>query len=348
MARTEGPTTATAGQRRHWRFEVVADGLDVTPSAMEVAKRVGNNALFDADGAPLSAEAAEKASTWRSHHSFSGRCSLRQEASEANNIHTTTAATAVDYDDWSVGFHLRSATADPHMLVSVAPRYFPYAGASSFMPPADNSSKQETVNGSDGSNGSSSGEVVGAAKVPFLSAPSAEEQGIYIRRMLETPLIYEEPYAISVECNARGLFVWSDQWAIHGKRIATTCIVPSGRGGGGGDDNINTDIKTEGFVKLSWWMPRHTAASEAAHQQQTPVASVAVSLGGYSSEGTLDTSANTNGSSPSSSSASGSVVQWQQVFETTLELEDALAGTAAFVPYVTMIEAGESVRIIIQ
>ncbi|KAG5493145.1 hypothetical protein GH5_01882 [Leishmania sp. Ghana 2012 LV757] len=342
-----------------WGFDAYAEGLSTTPNtdgapladttAKEGAaapprclcKQNQNRDVFDVQGNLLNTSEAHSATTWRTHHAFSGRCALVNEATAAGGAaaHCFTAPDWAEqawtaYQSWSVAFRLRSITTDePHILLSVAPAYFP---------------SLVTVTG-----GTREADAATLASLP--GAPSAEEEVIYNKRMLETPLIWEEPYALSVECTPNGVFLWSDHWGIFGKRVADHCMEVR-RGA----------ARQSGMAKLP--SPGPPLASAAADERPAPTIYDAALRLRWSATGTGNQSS-TDGVPASAATPTLSVELklasadeagrtaattcvegvgedlWQHLVNLPLPL-DEVARKAAFRPYVTLMEGGDAVELL--
>nr|CCD13041.1 unnamed protein product [Trypanosoma congolense IL3000] len=203
-----------------WVFESAAQGLHM--ERRRLLKPNGIHNLIDINGAPFkcAADAAE-ATLWRTHHAFSGRCGIGEAA--GNNAEQSdsygglhddigangppTSHTAENYRDWTVNLHLRSYSAEPHVLVSVAPHCLPSRGkGSSFV---------DSVYAKD----------EGACRWPRDWGPQTkEEQSAYDAAVLGTPLIWEEPLVLSVECTTAGMFLWSEDYEMYGEKVADRCF----------------------------------------------------------------------------------------------------------------------------
>nr|CCM14805.1 hypothetical protein, conserved [Leishmania guyanensis] len=342
-----------------WGFEAYATGLSTTPNRLgapltgvapegdaaapprHLCKQNRNNDLFDAQGKLLNAVEARSATIWRTHHAFSGRCAL------VNPTATTSGVAAQSfgapgwaeqawraYQSWSVGFHVRSVTAnEPHILLSIAPAYFPNLV----------SATGETR------------EADAATRASLPCAPSMEEEVIYNKRVLETPLIWEEPYALSVECTTRGVFLWSDHWGIFGKKIADRCLEM--RQGG---------ARRSGMATLP--SPDPSPSSAAVDEKLAPTAYDAALRLRWSITDTGNKSSTESGSAKAVSAtlsvelkaitgdvAAGAAATtrganvreefWQHLVDLSLPLDD-VAYKAAFRPYVTLMEGGDSVELL--
>ncbi|KAL7696281.1 hypothetical protein NQL31_005723 [Lotmaria passim] len=326
-----------------WAFEAYAEGL-VTAAAVEpeaaekpprqLHKTSRNNDIFDVDGKPLAASKRHEATTWRTHHSFSGRCALVKPAAydgwsgEANGAAPTcppypsgpswAEQAWAAYQSWSVTFSLHSATADePHILLSVAPAYFPLLS----------SPTGETL----------TPDAKTLASLP--AAPSAQEQKHYNNRLLDTPLIWEEAYALSVECTPRGLFLWSDHWELYGKKILDRCLevqkgAPRPAGDAVVDFSVNQPLRSySGAVRLRFNAADVERGAEEGADSHPAV--LAVDIQTPASQVSL----------AASTTKGAEEVQWQHVVDVPLPM-DALARKAAFRPHVTLLESGDSVAII--
>ncbi|CBZ30271.1 conserved hypothetical protein [Leishmania mexicana MHOM/GT/2001/U1103] len=345
-----------------WGFEAYAEGLSTTPNrhgaplagvapqegeAAPLApprylwKKNRNNYLFDAQGKLLGAAEVHNPTIWRTHHAFSARCAL-----VSPTVPPTGGAGAQSfgapgwaeqawtaYQSWAVGFRLSStATDEPHILLSVAPAYFPNLV-------------------------SATGEIhkANAATLACLPcAPSAEEEDLYNKRMLETPLIWEEPYALSVECTTHGVFLWSDHWGIFGRKIADRCL-----------EVRQGEAKRSGIPTLP--SPDPSPSSAAADEEVAPVVYDAALRLRWSTAGTGSQSTTDGGSSravvptlsvelkTSGDAAAGGAATtreekvgeelWQHLVDLPLSL-DEVACKAAFRPYVTLMEGGDSVELL--
>ncbi|KAH9577563.1 hypothetical protein LSM04_008303 [Trypanosoma melophagium] len=265
----------------HWVFERIADGLFLGPRRplRHLCKSHRRGIMLDRSGVPLTADNTAAATTWRSHHAFSGRCGLyldQQRESEQqrerkeeernekqehvqNSVNrngggdvpqpetvwegggeTIVSQSPDDYCTWIADFHFFSTSDEPHVLLSVAPHYAPLQG---------NTTEEESI----------------------WRPPTQEEKEIYDKRMLETPLIWEEPMTLSVDCTANGMYLWSEEWGFFGEKIADTCFEERGQRCAGNNYRNNTrgmqqqeeeeqqEKSYEAFVRLSW---RMTAAGE--------------------------------------------------------------------------------------
>lgn len=316
-----------------WAFEAYAEGLRTTLAEAKASsepprqlhKTSRNNDLFDAAGKPLAAHELHNVTTWRTHHAFGGRCALvkAQEGKESDAAVAVASRTGPQrwaeqawaaYQDWSVSFSLRSTTAEePHILLSVAPAYVPLLS----------SPTGETL------------EADAATLSSLPAAPTAQEQQHYDNRLLDTPLIWEEAYTLSVECTPRGMFLWSDQWELYGKKIADRCLevqkkpeMPVDA-----DDAAVAGAALQTFaaaVRLRF----HAPSSDDASSKLTP-AVLAVDL--QESPALTDVK--------SSAAKRVDDAMWRHVMDIPLPL-DALARRTAFRPHVSLLESGDSVELI--
>ncbi|EKG05011.1 hypothetical protein TCSYLVIO_003923 [Trypanosoma cruzi] len=235
-----------------WVFDRVADGF-LFPGRRQLSRLHQRNAILDSNGMTLTGDLAAEATTWRSHHAFSGRCGLsvkrspephdnRDEARRNGggdvphpekmfpSYECIISRSPNDYRAWAVDFHLQSTSEEPHVLLSVAPYYAPL--------------QSNLVEG-------------GRSWRP----PTTEEQEMYDKRMLETPLIWEEPMTLSLDCTNNGMFLWSEEWKIFGEKIADNCFSRRSQSRGG-DDSVDQmggvsgvrEGPYEAFVRLSWRM----------------------------------------------------------------------------------------------
>lgn len=304
---------------------------------LRVFKPDSNRTLFGVDGKPLTAEEASVASTWRSHHAFSARCApfARNSGDGAEKGCGTPELTLSACRDWTVDFRVRSAEADPHVLLSVAPYYLP--------PTTTAFGVQDSV----------------AAALPAqpTTAPllptSVEEKTHYDQRMLGTPLIWEEPYTLSLECTKAGLHVWSDHWQLFGRKIASVGLTAVGKETSSTtpppqptpSSPASAVPQYEGYVRLRWHRvgdAQTVANKESAHSGDKAVVSVSV--------GTLrsgDASSQCAGANAKEqTSLSGPPLEWQLVHETNVDLDGDGVARALFVPYVTLLEGGDEVSIL--
>lgn len=323
-----------------WAFEAYADGLSVTaPGAeskttsappQELHKTSRNNDLFDASGKPLAPDAVHDVTTWRTHHAFGGRCALVHQTPQsvhedsASNAAAATHAPAYPsgpswaeqawtaYQNWSIAFHLHSVTAEePHILLSVAPAYFPMLS----------SPTGETL-------------VPDAATQDSLpAAPSAEEQQHYNNRLLDTPLIWEEAYALSVECTPRGMFLWSNHWELFGKKISDRCLEVEKHSA------VEAPLQSYNAGVRLRFNSTSAAALATNAEATTTVASTPVLA--------VDLRAPASLPQPLAVAISkeGDEALWQHVMDIPLPM-DAIAHKSAFRPHVTLLESGDSVHII--
>lgn len=356
----------------HWVFDQAAPGLivsklrkwwntthggDASVGGEESSRAVwlrkvhNSNVLFDSTGSrELSKEEACALTTWRSHHAFSGRCMLSKPPEEKHA--TTTAAAKSDseavgsarivtdseaYRHWEVRFLLRSTNEEPTTLLSVAPYYLPYSAAIDLL---------------------SNAPAVKEGLCKGWTSPSADNRRQYDKRIMETPLIYEEPYTFSVECTPQGMFLWSDHWKLWGDKIAPRCYEAgtftlnptTGSSTPGGPTRVSGH---QSYVRLQWRVdpPTDGASSTAA--------TLSVSLGqtchdsvqgvAFHASSTpprtpisVDTDVNHTSTSVSSPSSD---FYWQNVYSTKLDIEDH-ASHALFVPYATLMEGGDQVILI--
>ncbi|RNF27021.1 uncharacterized protein Tco025E_00705 [Trypanosoma conorhini] len=235
-----------------WSFDRVAEGL-LFSDLRQLSRRHPQDAMLDVNGVPLARGRATEVHTWRSHHAFSGRCGLsvkrptepsdNREAARRNgggdvpnpekmssSHECTFSRSPDDYRAWEVDFHLQSTSETPHVLLSVAPQYLPLQSS-----------------------------VVESGR--SWCPPTAEEQEMYDKRILETPLIWEEPMTLSVDCTTNGIFLWSDEWRMFGEKIADRCFsrrIQSHVGEYSVDNTGPRSVVREGpyeaFVRLSWRM----------------------------------------------------------------------------------------------
>lgn len=218
----------------------------------------GPSQFLDETGKAISsAEAADAATTWKTMNSFSGRCGLAKPnsmtrfTSNQSDVRRADISTVAplwlsrspkDYREWSVQFYLRSSVELPSILVSVGPYFYPYASEIDLMGPR--------------------GRIQ-----PFSPIPStAQERYQFDRKMLQTPLIWEEPYTMSVEVNKDGTFFWSDTWELFGVKAGDEGMQDSETGIRFGDIAAilqrSIDFETmpgldarphyEAFVRLDW------------------------------------------------------------------------------------------------
>ncbi|CAD2215768.1 hypothetical protein AGDE_15201 [Angomonas deanei] len=158
-------------------------------------------ALLNRDGGVMTEEEAERETTWRTHHSFTAQFCL----TEAQEGHAGVPATHVSsYDEWSADLTCEQTggdgeDVDPHLLLSIAPYYVPFQG------------KVDRSGGDDR----------GGHQLVHV-APNEEEERRFLQSMLETPLIWEETGVLSLECNRRGLFVWSEEWKHYGRPLSAS------------------------------------------------------------------------------------------------------------------------------
>lgn len=325
-----------------WGFDAFADGLstaakdsdspDTAAPPQQLHKHYRNNDLFDAGGKLLDAETAHHATTWRSHHAFSGRCALvspiaaadqQQQQRRAFHVPAWAEQSWSAYQSWSAGFRLRSVAADePHILLSIAPAYFPNLVSAT----------------------GDTREADAATLASLPCPPSAEEEAIYHHRVLETPLIWEEPYALSLECTPHGLFLWSDQWGIFGKKVADRCLevrsdpsVSPGTGDAAVEGASSAQPCFAAALRLHW---RAGAGGSSAGTPAAPTQpTLTVELQ------TVEADAATTGSTTSVTTERGGNAVWQQVIELPLPL-DGVSAKAAFRPYVTLMEGGDSVELL--
>ncbi|KAG5468212.1 hypothetical protein LSCM1_02189 [Leishmania martiniquensis] len=342
-----------------WGFDAYAEGLAALPnsdgvsladftSEREVAapprylcKQNRNGDVFDAQGNLLSAAEAHSATTWRTHHAFSGRCAFVKETAAAGGTTAPcfTAPTWAEqawtaYQSWSVVFRLRSVTTDePHILLSVAPAYFP---------------NLVSITGE-----TRKADAATLASLP--GAPSAEEEAIYNKRILETPLIWEEPYALSVECTPHGVFLWSDHWGIFGKKVADRCMEARQEGEKRSGmaklfspdsplssmeaDELSAPTVYDAALRLRWNATDAGAESSAdgvPARTVTPTLSVELKTASDNEAGGAAVTTRTKGAGQD---------LWQHLVELPLPL-DNVARKAAFRPYVTLMESGDAVEVV--
>ncbi|KPA82196.1 hypothetical protein ABB37_03318 [Leptomonas pyrrhocoris] len=324
-----------------WGFEAYSEGLETTAGAeskisveppRELHKTSRNNDLFDVSGKPLTASDMQDATTWRTHHAFSGRCALVKPAEKGKSNGNSRDATAESpppqrsrpswaeeawaaYQNWTIAFRLRSTTAEePHVLLSVAPAYFPLLCS----PTGEMSAPDaETL-----------------ASLP--AAPSSQEQEHYNHRLLDTPLIWEEAYALSVECTTRGMFLWSDHWELFGKRIADRCLevqtkpkeIAEVAAAATAEGAASPPLQSySSAVRLRF---KSLPSTEAAAEPHPPVLTVDVQAAGSVVSGATNWVDN---------------AVWQHVADVPLPM-DALAQRSSFRPHVTLLESGDSAEIL--
>ncbi|ESL11780.1 hypothetical protein TRSC58_00462 [Trypanosoma rangeli SC58] len=208
--------------------------------------------MLDVNEVPLASEHAIEAYTGRSRHALSGRCGLAVRrptekhdyrnaarrngsgdapAPEMSLSHEYTILRSPDdYRTWEVDFYLQATGENPRVLLSVAPHYLPFQSRD-------------------------------AESGRFWRPPTAEDQEMYDKRMLETSFIWEEPMTLSVDCTTNGIFLWSEEWIILGEKIADKCFSRRIQGRGGDDRVDNASLGSvvregpyEAFVRLSWRM----------------------------------------------------------------------------------------------
>ncbi|CCW60579.1 unnamed protein product [Phytomonas sp. EM1] len=360
-----------------------------------IAKCVSSKTLFDAGGRLLSLSAAGFATTWRTHHAFSARCGimLSQKAAHASSgvvptDHSNSKQTEkVDdrivicgdelpfrgtpswmlrsprfYRKWKIDLYVRSTCADPHILISVAPHYYAYGNGKEMPSDGEERLHLPTEQNDDEENA-------------MIWPCNMEAKAMYDKRILETPLVYEEPYAISTEFGTNGMFLWSDHWERYGEQVSDHRLQPffskedslyqaplplsfilsssdQKRGavekdiGRNGRTVENTPLGYQGLIRLQW---STVGLRSDTQPHNTSVATLSVFVGANppqgaqtSEPGTPSEAAN---SSPKDLKFSGKDIEWQHAFDTTLEL-DPEASNLLFVPYATLLECGDEVLLL--
>lgn len=204
-------SSVTHGIKRLWMAET--ETFNEWNPPRWIAKQEGNE-YFNPEGEAVSQSAPSIASTWQTSSAFTGRCGIVRTnavagailagsdelvASNSFVVPRWLSRRPVDYSKWSVEFYLRSNAAMPSILLSVGPYYFPYCCSLDLVP-----KNRQSIQ-------------------PYEPLPSTEEgRHSHTHRVLQTPLIWEEPHTFSVEANAKGLYLWSDQWETYGKKISET------------------------------------------------------------------------------------------------------------------------------
>ncbi|KAG5493907.1 hypothetical protein JKF63_01739 [Porcisia hertigi] len=327
-----------------WGFEEYAEGLSIftekydapltgtTPEGGSAAplppprhlyKQNRNNDLFNAQGKLLNTTEAQGATTWRTHHAFSGRCALVNLSAPADDAvsHPLNPSSWAEqawtaYQNWSISFHLRStATDEPHILLSVAPAYFPNLVSST----------------------GERHEADAATLASLPCAPSAEEEVMYNKRILETPLIWEEPYALSVDCTPHGVFLWSDHWGIFGQKISERCLEL--HADNAGENETATMPFYDAALRLRW----------NANGAENPSSTDGVCVRGVTPTLTVELKKTSDNAADGATSTARVEKMKQEVWQHLIDLPlplDYVALKAAFRPYVTLMEGGDSVELL--
>lgn len=336
-----------------WAFEKIADGLflrhgSAAPSDASAAasklprillKKSGSNDIFDAHGKPLGSDEQQQATTWRSHHAFSGRCAIVDVAPLAEHAgpqhveqqqHQASEETPQSllwvqhtwqaYRLWDAQLKLQATAAEePSFLVSVAPYYYPYNGGKEYNSDAAFQSSEAGT----------------SARDIDLLTPSVEERVMYDRRLLETPLIWEEPYTLSVECSPRGVFLWSDQWSLYGKKIADHCLIKRDSGARISTSAPNDNggkVEYEGAVRLQWSIENTPVDQTGSTTATLTVATAVPEMPGGDDHHCGEATSPQEG------------LRWMMVAELPLPLQN-LSARAVFVPHVTLMESGDSAEL---
>lgn len=147
-----------------------------------------------------------------------------------------------DYTEWRVDLYLRSESENPSMLISVGPFFCPYAtelGVLSdvlsvpedrflLFPPTRGKTprRHSSFSPEKARSVSASPKSCGQHLSPFCFfspfPPTSEERQCFDKKMLYTPLIWEEPFTVSAEVNAKEISVWSEFWELYGQRVSST------------------------------------------------------------------------------------------------------------------------------
>ncbi|CBH10593.1 hypothetical protein, conserved [Trypanosoma brucei gambiense DAL972] len=222
--------------KKCWVFDCAAPGLYCEPRRL--LKPFSTDNILDATGRAFeTVEDGLKATTWRTHHAFSARCGLTSVTRSDSTTcgkgveESSVSRSPEDYREWHADFHLRSPSAEPHVLLSVAPHYLPSRGSGN----ADDGRKMEVV----GSRG---------RWLKPWRPQTAEEQAAYDAAVLGTPLIWEEPLVLSLDCTADGVFLWSEDHGIYGEKVANRCF--ERHSSDAGDDSA--EFKQEAFLRFRW------------------------------------------------------------------------------------------------
>ncbi|KPI87486.1 hypothetical protein ABL78_3435 [Leptomonas seymouri] len=327
-----------------WAFEAYAEGLvtmvdaesDVSEKPpRQLHKTSRNNDLFDASGKPLMASDMHDATTWRTHHAFGGRCAIIKpfvedgkgksspdSRAERCSPHPSGPSWAEQawaaYQSWSIAFRLRATTSEePHILLSVAPAYFPLLT----LPTGEaREPDAETL-----------------ASLP--AAPTAQEQKHYNNRLLGTPLIWEEAYALSVECTPRGMFLWSDHWELFGKKIADRCLEVQ-------EKTKEVDEASSAVVAEGTASPHRQSYSGAVRLRFNVQHSTDATAEPHPPSLAVDVQAPVSLVNPGVGTANwADNAMWQHVRDIHLPM-DALALKTSFRPHVTLLEGGASAEIL--
>lgn len=176
-----------------------------------VSRVLASDGFTDSKGKPLTENEAQKITTWRTYNSFSARCGVAKvhgvtqfglSISEVRVAEISSlmplwlSRQPADYRSWTVEYYLRSSAELPSILVSVGPYFYPYTSEIGLL-------------------------RRGRPLRPFDPLPaSPEERNTFDRKMLQTPLIWEEPYTVSVELNHEAILLWSDTWEVFGQRLS--------------------------------------------------------------------------------------------------------------------------------
>ncbi|CCW66601.1 unnamed protein product [Phytomonas sp. Hart1] len=360
-----------------------------------IAKCISSKTLLDVNGRVLSVQEARLATTWRTHHAFSARCGLAvsqttiyspprtphtpagiPKQTETPEDSTQTCGQALPfrgtppwmlrdarfYRAWKIDVYIRSTCADPHILLSVAPHYFVYGYGNGVA--LNGKSGPHPPTGQNGDNENA---------LPWPS--SVEDKIAYDKRMLETPLVYEEPYAVSAAFGSKGIHLWSDHWVRHGERVSSHRLEPffskedsflqsfsplsfiqfsSDQEGGvsgegitrNGSSTEGTPLGYQGFVRLQWSTPDPCSD---AQMDDTLVATLSVFVGETrhrdSQKGDLGTHRDAANSSKNNLGIDSNDIKWQHAFDRTLQLGPETSNLL-FVPYVTLLDSGSEVLIL--
>lgn len=149
---------------------------------------------------------------------------------------------ASDYSEWRVDLYLRSESQNPSILISVGPFFCPYAtelGVLSnvlsipedrflLFPPNRRDSARSGFSFSEVKIRSTSPSAPSRDRCTFPPCPfspfppTSEERQSFDKKMLYTPLIWEEPFTVSAEINAKEISVWSEFGELYGQRVHST------------------------------------------------------------------------------------------------------------------------------
>jgi hypothetical protein len=177
------------------KFGAAADELFLSPCRKILAKLGGCTSISNVNddaGCHATTSLLSSPTFVKSTHAFSGR--LDPETTAASSSSTSCSGG----EEWDVALQLTSmGTSSPNVLVGLGPR-----------------------------NTQSASLLVrdGAAD----EVPTAESQQMFEGRVLSTPLIWEEPGFVCMECSDRGVRLWSDAMGWFGTPPHTAVAAEEG------------------------------------------------------------------------------------------------------------------------